>query len=159
MNYHLKRTEREISDPAELALILKNGKFASIAMCYQNEPYIVTLNYGYDQSKDVLYFHNAQDGLKLDFISQNPDVCGTVVEDHGYVMGECEHKYRSVVFRGSMSIVDELEEKKYALRVLIDHLEQDPAAVKKRILKNDDVYENVGITKLEIQSITGKAGQ
>lgn len=159
MNYHLKRSDREITDPSQLHQILKNGRFATISMCWQNEPYIVTLSYGFDEQKNALYFHSALDGLKLDFISKNADVCGTVIEDHGYLMGECEHKYRSVIFRGKMYIVDELEEKKRALNVMIDHLEQNPADVKKRILKNDKVYETVGITKVEIESVTGKAGQ
>lgn len=159
MNYHFKRPDREITDPSQIREILKKGKFATIAMCWENEPYIVTLSYGLDDQENALYFHSAPDGLKLNFISKNADVCGTVIEDHGYIMGECEHKYRSVVFRGKMYIVDELDEKKHALNVMIDHLEQSPAEVKKRILKNDDVYKNVGIIKLKIESISAKAGQ
>ncbi len=159
MNYHIKLSDREITNPAELKQILKQGKFTSIAMCWQNEPYIVTLSYGFDEEKSILYFHSAQDGLKVDFISKNADVCGTIIEDRGYMMGECEHKYRSVVFLGKMCVVDEAEEKKHALNVMIDHLEQSSVEVKKRLLKNDEVYNKVKIIKLKIESITGKAGQ
>ena len=86
-------------------------------MCRNNEPYIVTLSYGYDEQKHALYSHCAINGLKLEFISQNPNVCGTVIEDEGYIEDECEQKYRSVVFWGKMYKVEDLAEKKYGLGV------------------------------------------
>lgn len=71
-NYHLQnRPNRELKQKSEIDTILKNGKFAVISMCKDNEPYIVTLSYGYDSEKESLYFHCAQKGLKLDFLSFN----------------------------------------------------------------------------------------
>ena len=156
--YHMKKVEREITDKEELENILRNGKYAVISMCRNNEPYIVTLSYGYDENKKSLYFHSAKAGLKIDFIKENPKVCATVIEDGGYLKGECEHKYASVVFWGSMYVVDDLVEKKHALSSMIDHLEEVPEPVKARLLKNDSVYEGVGILRLDINEITGKKG-
>lgn len=156
--YHMNKSEKEITNPEELARIITGGKYAVIAMCRSNEPYIVTLSYGYDRDGNVLYFHSAKKGLKLDFISSNPNVCATVIEDRGYKVNECEHSYASVVMWGKMSIVESLEEKKHALDVMITHLEEKSDAVKARILKNDKVYEGVGILKLEIGEMTGKSG-
>ena len=94
-------------------------------MCRDNEPYIVTLSYGYDAKAHALYFHVAVCGLKLEFIKQNPSVSGTVIEDLGYKKTQCEQKYRSVVFRGKMYEVDGLAEKKHGLNILLNHLEDD----------------------------------
>jgi nitroimidazol reductase NimA-like FMN-containing flavoprotein (pyridoxamine 5'-phosphate oxidase superfamily) len=154
--YHMNKQEREIAETQVLREILKNGKFATIAMCRRNEPYIVTLNYGYDEEKHALYFHTARKGLKLDFIRETPNVCATVLEDHGYVMNKCSHKYRSVVFWGTMNVVEELEEKKYGMAILLHHLEDHPDAMKNRLLKNDAVYQNVGILRLDIHELSGK---
>ncbi|HYF84611.1 MAG TPA: pyridoxamine 5'-phosphate oxidase family protein [Clostridia bacterium] len=158
MKYHMRKLEREITDKEELAGILKNGKYAVISMCRNNEPYIVTLSYGYDEGRNSLYFHSAKTGLKIDFVKENPKVCATVIVDGGYMAGECEHKYASAVFWGNMNLVEDLEEKKHALVTLIDHLEEVPEPVKARLLKNDGVYEGVGILRLDIDEITGKKG-
>ncbi len=157
--YHMNKREREITGKEELQALLREGKFATIAMCRNSEPYVVTLSYGYDSGKHALYFHSALEGLKLDFIRENPRVCGTVIQDGGYVTGQCEHRYASVVFWGEMQLVETLEEKKHAFEVLIDQLEAEPAPVKARIFKSDKVYDTAGILRLDIMEMTGKKGK
>lgn len=157
--YHLNKKEREISDKKELLDILERGKYAAIAMCRSNEPYVVTLNYGFDRGKNALYFHTTQRGLKIEFIRENPLVCATVVEDRGYKMGECSHAYRSVVFWGKMSAVDDITEKKRGFDVLLHHLEENPGEVKERLLKDETRYRDVAILRLDIFDITGKKAQ
>ena len=157
--YHMNRKDREITVPKEIFEILQEGKYAVISMCRDNEPYIVTLNYGYDNDKNALYFHNAPQGLKIDFIKYNPNVCATVIEDRGYIMNECADAYRSVVFWGKMSIVEDIVEKKHAMEILLNHLEDNPGIIKERSLKNDEVYSELGILRLDIMEITGKKGR
>ena len=157
--YHMNRKDREITELKEIVAILQEGKYAVISMCRDNEPYIVTLNYGYDTDKNALYFHNALQGLKIDFIKCNPNVCATVIDDRGYIMNECAHAYRSVVFWGKMSIVEDIVEKKHAMEILLNHLEDNPDIIKERSLKNDEVYSELGILRLDIMEITGKKGR
>lgn len=156
VRYHMHKTEREIKDEKELITILKNGKFTSIAMCQDMEPYIITLSYGYDEKNNSLYFHAALKGLKLDIIQKNPNVCATVIEDMGYVPDECEQHYRSVVFWGKMYIVEDLQQKKHGLDVLLNHLETNPDPIKKRNVQDDSKYDKITILRLDIQEITGK---
>jgi len=47
--YHVRKTEREITNQSELLDILKRGKYTTISMCRDNEPYLVTLSYGYKE--------------------------------------------------------------------------------------------------------------
>ena len=154
--YHMRKKEREITDISALKEILKLGKYTVVSMCRDNEPYLVSLSYGYDEIRDALYIHCSQKGLKLDFINQNPNVCGTVIEDGGYRMGDCSHAYRSVVFWGKMYEVKDLPEKKHAISILLEHLEDDPNVIKEKSLKSDESYEEVGILRLDITEITGK---
>jgi nitroimidazol reductase NimA-like FMN-containing flavoprotein (pyridoxamine 5'-phosphate oxidase superfamily) len=157
--YHMNRKEKEITEQKVLTGILNRGKFSSIALCREGEPYIVTLNYGYDQDRNALYFHCAAKGLKMDFVEANPTACATVIEDLGYKIGECEHAYRSVVLWGRMHIVKELKEKKHAIDVLLAHLEDDPQLVKEKSIKSEEMYEKVGILRLDIEEMTGKQGE
>lgn len=159
VEYHMNRKDKEITGRRTLIEIVRQGKFCSIAMCREAEPYLVTLNYGYDEAKGALYFHCALKGLKLKFIESNPKVCATVIDDRGYKSGECDHAYRSVVLWGRMHLVEDLKEKKHALEVLLNHLENDPAEIRERNLKSDEAYEKVGILRLNITEMTGKQGE
>jgi len=154
--YHMKKKEREITDKNTIIEILKNGKFATISMCRANEPYIITLSYGFDFKRNSLYFHSAKEGLKVEFLRENSNVCGTIVDDLGYVMSDCSHKYRSIVFWGKMATVQDLEEKKYGFNIILNHLEDNPGKVKKRFLKNEQAYDNICIIRLNIIEMTGK---
>ncbi len=54
MAYHVLRQDREIKDRFELDRIIKNNKTATLALCRNNEPYVVTLTYGYDDTLKAL---------------------------------------------------------------------------------------------------------
>ncbi|XEQ92066.1 hypothetical protein SCACP_08820 [Sporomusa carbonis] len=55
MAYHMRRHDRQLKTCKEINEILKKGKFVVLSLCQDNEPYIVTLSYGYDQSQNCLY--------------------------------------------------------------------------------------------------------
>jgi uncharacterized protein len=158
--YHLQnRTNREIKSDPEIKEILKNGKFTVISMCRDNEPYIVTLSYGFDANHNALYFHCATKGLKLDFIKSNPTVCATVIDDGGYVTGQCEHNYKTVVFWGQLKVVTELEERAYGMEILLNHLEKDSGVIANYLVKSNDQASKMEILRLDITQIHGKAGK
>ena len=155
----MQKKEREILDQKILFEILKNGKFSTISLCRNNEPYIVTLNYGFDETRNCLFFHSAQKGLKLEYLKENQKVCGTILEDLGYVKSSCSHKYRSIVFWGDMTIVENLEEKKHAFDTMLKHLENNPNKLKKKFFKSEQSYNNTCLLRLDISLITGKASE
>ena len=158
MSYHMRRKEKEIEDTSNLTDILKKGKYSTISMCRSNEPYLVTLNYGYDSSKNALYFHCAPEGLKLEFIKENPNVCATIIEDRGYKMNECNHSYRSVILRGFIKIIADISEKQHGFDVLLHHLEGTPEKLKKKLFETNEPYESTYILRMDILSIQGKEG-
>ncbi len=157
--YHMRRQERQITDEAELKEILSQGRYAVIAMCRGDEPYIVTLSYGYDEAQNALYFHTARAGLKMDFIGHNPNVCATILDDRGYTQNACAHAYRSVVLFGKIVLVDDTEQKKHGVTVILNHLEEKPDTIRERVLKSDAVYSTIAVLKLEIAQMSGKKGQ
>ncbi|MFC1683755.1 pyridoxamine 5'-phosphate oxidase family protein [Candidatus Zixiibacteriota bacterium] len=154
--YHMHKKEREIADRSKLLEVLIRGRYAAVALCRKDEPYIVTLNYGYDQEKNCLYFHSAQRGLKIDFLAANEQACATVVEDLGYADGQCTHKYRSIILRGEMGLVQDLEEKKHGMSILIRHQESVPENMEKKLRATEDAYRRVAVLRLNISEITGK---
>ncbi|MCU0519456.1 MAG: pyridoxamine 5'-phosphate oxidase family protein [Anaerolineae bacterium] len=158
-SYHMHKTEAAITDEAAIQAILEGGKFATLAFARGGEPYLVTMNYGYEPEQRVLYFHSAPDGLKLDFARANPQVCGTVIVDEGYLPKRCSHAYRSVVFWGRVQFLETVEDKAEGLGVMIDCLEPDPAATRKRLLSDPGRLENVAVFRVVIEEITGRVGK
>jgi len=154
--YHMVKAESEMKDRSELDRILKEGKYAAIAISDGDGPYVITLSYGYDTERDCLYFHTARKGRKLDTITKDPRACATVIEDLGYQPGKCDHHYRSVVIHGRVRQVEDPDEMLHALNVMIDHLEEDPGPVKERLLPRKDNFQRAAILRLDIDSISGR---
>ena len=118
--YHLRRVDREIKDQELIDLILGSATHMNLAMTDGNEPYIVPLNYVYEPSQRVIYFHGAKEGKKREILRRNPRVWGSAVIDHGFTEGQCENLYASVVFSGEASFVEDQEAKLMVLRMQID---------------------------------------
>lgn len=159
MTYHLRRADRELNDPAAAVRILKTGQYATFALANGDEPYCVTLSYGYDEAHNRMYFHVAHEGMKLEWIARNPAGCGTVVLAGEYQHGECAHPYQSVVVRGNFRVVNDPAEKADAIRTLVWHLERDPEGFfASRSLA--DPTKTAGFTALafDIEHITAKRG-
>ncbi|HOV64334.1 MAG TPA: pyridoxamine 5'-phosphate oxidase family protein, partial [Spirochaetia bacterium] len=155
-SYHPRRKRNEIISDAEKAALLEKGDHITIALCDNNIPYVVTLSYGLDKENNCLYFHCANKGDKLDFISKNPNVCATVIHDNGYMKTKCDHDYETLVIRGELYIVNELSEKKHGLQILLNHLEKDPKPIFERNIKDDHSYDGVTILRMNMKSIIGK---
>ena len=158
--YHVRRSDRELADPVELDGILAQGKYVTIAMARRDEPYLVTMSYGFDSEGRALYFHAAPEGLKYEFMDANPEVCATVVLDGGYVRGECEHHYTSAVLRGRLSRVSDPAELRHGMRVLLDQLEPgSPEYAETPALERDEAYARMAVLRLDIDEVTGKRGK
>ena len=157
--FHLQKKEREIKDFNEILSIIKKGKYTTIAMCRNNEPYIVTLSYGYDEINNAFYYHSRMKGLKSEFIKDNPNVCATIIEDRGYIMNDCAHEFRSVIVWGRMCFVETLDEKKHGMDILLKHLEENPEKIKQESLSDDRIYKHLVILRLDVNEINGKWGR
>ena len=155
LTYHLRRSEKEITHRSEIIAIIKRQNHLTMAMCKDNLPYLVTVNYGYDEEQNCFYFHCAAEGKKIDYLKANRVVWGQILEDWGYLDGKCDHAFRTVQFLGKVTFVEDPEEKRYALSLMIDHLESDPETVKRRQVKPESV-DKVTIGKVTVEMMTGK---
>ena len=76
MSFHVRRKDREITDPGEMNQVLKSAKYVTVALCMDNEPYLVSLSHGFDEKQTCLYFHCATEGKKLVYLKSNNKVWG-----------------------------------------------------------------------------------
>jgi nitroimidazol reductase NimA-like FMN-containing flavoprotein (pyridoxamine 5'-phosphate oxidase superfamily) len=154
----LRRKEKAITDKAEMVHILENCKYITLAVCQDNEPYLVTLSHGYDRECNCLYFHCAQEGKKIDILKANNLVWGQALLDKGYVQGACDHLFATTQFRGRVTFLEDYEDKKHALEVMIDTLEDDPPKVKGAQLTEKSIT-GVQIGRIDIEYLSGKKAE
>jgi len=154
MNYHMRRKDKEITDSSEMKYILEKTLYVTLAMTMEDMPYLVTLSHGYDSKKNCIYFHSAEEGKKLDYLRSNPKVWGQAILDLGYDMGECNHHYASVMFRGVTSFVEDEGEKWEILADMTHKLEIDP----KRLIETRSKKAVMGtiVGRIDINHMTGK---
>ena len=156
MSFHLRRKDREITDPALMRKILKTANSVTIALCMKNEPYLVSLSHGYDEEHNRIYFHCALEGKKIEYMKANNKVWGQAVIDY-HVKGECEYTYTCVHFSGKVTLIEDIEEKLAALKCMIRQLSANP---EEKISKlKTERLQKTGIGRIDIDFMTGKKTQ
>jgi nitroimidazol reductase NimA-like FMN-containing flavoprotein (pyridoxamine 5'-phosphate oxidase superfamily) len=152
----MRRKEREITVIDEIESIILRCDVCRIAMADNNIPYIVTMNFGYSGGADKnLFFHSAGDGRKIDMIRKNNYVCFEMDTDHNLKSGRkaCDFsmKYSSVVGWGDIFIVNDDDEKREGLNLIMQHYTSRTEFTYKQ-----DVFNKTTLLKLVIKTMTGK---
>lgn len=152
----MRRQEREIDNIDEIEAIISKADVCRIAFADNNEPYIVTMNFGYVAGKDKkLYFHCAAEGKKLEMIRKNNYVCFEFDTDHRLESGTrpCDFgmRYKSVVGRGRISIINDEPEKKVGLDSIMSHYSNTESYFYDQMMVN-----RVVILRLDILEMIGK---
>ena len=152
--YTMRRSQNEVKDMKDIIDIINQCDVIRIGMSVNNEPYIVPLNFGYKEN--IFYFHGSKIGRKMDMIKTNANVCFELDTVH-QLIGDSERacdwtmKYSSVMGTGKMVIIDNKEEKKEALNILMQQYGGNESYE-----YSDKMIERIGIMKLEVNTITGK---
>ncbi|MCP1102308.1 nitroimidazol reductase NimA-like FMN-containing flavoprotein (pyridoxamine 5'-phosphate oxidase superfamily) [Aequitasia blattaphilus] len=122
----MRRKDREVKDEKEIKRILDSLKICRLGLSGKEGVYIVPLNYGYEyqDGRLTLYFHSAKLGKKIEMLKENPAVGFEMDGEGQLVEGEipCSYTYRyaSIIGNGKGEIVEDEEEKKEGLRILME---------------------------------------
>lgn len=152
----MRRAEREVKDPKALREILDACKVCRVALTDEQGIYIVPLNFGYafHNGSWTLYFHSAKEGRKMRAIATSPQVAFEMDGAHRLIRADqaCGHsfEYQSIVGSGRARILEDLEEKKKALALLMEQQTGMEFAI------TDQMAQGVAIFCIEVQSIAGK---
>ena len=125
MSNGMTRRERQVTDPQEILSILDKCKVLHLGLVDGDEAYVVPMNYGYEMQDGtlVLYLHGARQGRKIDLMRKNPKVFFEMDCDITPFEGDiaCRYgiTYASIMGRGKAEILEDVEEKKHAMSVLM----------------------------------------
>ena len=152
----LTKRERQVTDKAQILHILDTAKVLNLGLSVNDEPYVVPMNYGYtmEDGKLTLYLHSAVKGKKLDMIQANPRVFFSMDCDRMPFEGRvaCQYGlvYSSIMGRGTATIVEDVEEKKKAMSVLMK------TQTGKDFAFEDRLVSIVAVIRIDVAEYTAK---
>ena len=152
----MTKRERQVTDPAQIRHILDTAKVLHLGLAVDNEPYVVPMNYGYtmEDGKLTLYLHSAVRGKKLDMLRENARVffeadC-ELTPFEGKVPCQYGLAYSSVMGRGKARIVEDVEEKKQAMSILMK------TQTGKDFSFEDRLVSMVAVIRVDVEEYTAK---
>ena len=148
----MRRKDKEIKNKERINEILSNSLICRLAFTDKEYPYIVPLNFGYQSN--VLYFHCALEGKKIDLINQNNKVSFEITNSYDIVKNDisCKWttKFSSIIGYGKIEIIKDFKEKVKGLDIIMQQ------HGKKENSYSEKVVDKVNILKLKIESLTAK---
>lgn len=152
----MTKRERQVTDENQIRHILDTAKVLHLGLAVNDEPYVVPMNYGYtmEEGRLVLYMHSALRGKKLDMMRANPRVFFEMDCDLAPFEGEkpCQYGlvYSSVMGRGTACIVEDVEEKIKAMKLLMK------TQTGKDFEFNDRLVSIVAVIRIDVEEYTAK---
>lgn len=152
----MTKRELQITDPQEIRQILDTAQVLHLGLAVNNEPYVVPMNYGWcmEEGKLVIYMHSAVKGKKLDMLRQNNRVffemdCNRIPFE-GKLPCQYGLSYASVMGRGEARIVEDVEEKKKAMTILMK------TQTGKDFTFDDRLVSIVAVIRVDVSEYTAK---
>ena len=151
----MRRKEKEITEASAIEAIIQKSLVCRLALSDGNFPYIVPLCFGYRDK--VLYFHGSLKGKKIDIIRKNQNICFEFDINTEIVKAEdaCHWsmKYKSVIGFGKAVLLEDLDEKRKALNIIMSQYSD------RTFQFNDANLKGTVVIKVEIESMTGKQSE
>lgn len=120
----------------------------------EGEPYVLPMNFCYNEG--VIYLHSGPEGNLIDIINNNNQVCITfnegneLVHQHPNVACSYRMKSKSVICKGKVSFIEDLDEKIEILNLLMVHY------TGKKFKYSEPAVRNVKIWGIPIDRVTAK---
>ena len=151
----MRRTDREVKEPAAITAIMERCKVVRLAINTDGAPYILPLNFGMEPDGETLYIHGAAEGEKYSYMERDPRVgfemdCMLGV-DMDEVHRECSTRYESVVGWGIAEEIIEADEKRHALKRMMAQYHREDFSFSEGPLPRTRVF------RIRVQQRTGKS--
>jgi nitroimidazol reductase NimA-like FMN-containing flavoprotein (pyridoxamine 5'-phosphate oxidase superfamily) len=153
----MRRREKEIRDREVLDELLRSAPVCRVALApckAPGYPYVVPLHFVHAEGR--IYIHSAHAGKKISMLAENPRVCVEIDEFIELKSAEkaCDYgsRFRSLVAFGTARIIEETEDKRRALQLLMEKYSGRSFDFSEREI------ERVAIIEIRIEELSGKQG-
>lgn len=154
----MRRKDRAVTDRGKIREIIRSCACLRLGLWDEGEVYIVPMHFGYaeEEGKQVFYFHGAKEGRKNTLIARTHSAGFELDTGYELVSGAsaCNYtaRYQSVIGTGKISLVEEPEAKRRALRAIMLH-----CTGKADWQFHDANIEKVAVFRLDVEKISCKA--
>ena len=159
------KSQFEIKEKSEIEDILKSVSFGTLALCKDNLPYSLPINFV--KIDEYIYFHGKKSGKKMSYIKENPIASFSVVESYSIIPSyfstkenhacPATHFFKSVNIEGEIEIVKNYDTKVKALEHLMQKLQPQGGYLPLKEPLYKKRIDAVEIFRLKILKVTGKA--
>jgi nitroimidazol reductase NimA-like FMN-containing flavoprotein (pyridoxamine 5'-phosphate oxidase superfamily) len=110
-----------IHEVSTIETIIQKSMVCRLALCKDNEPYLVPVCFGYTANK--IYVHTSTSGQSVDFIKANPRASFEFENDvklvpHPDQACHFSMSYESVIGSGTIQEITDMQEKEWALNLI-----------------------------------------
>lgn len=152
MEYNkMRRVDKKLSDE-KARQIIKKAKYGVLSLCDDNMPYGVPLSHAIDGN--IIYFHCANEGLKLDIINKNPKGHFVFVSNAKNLNEKATVSYNSTMVYGSLRIIAEPLERAKAYKAIVSQYMKDFPDAAKKVIQSDDAKTT--LVAMDIEGICAK---
>lgn len=154
----MRQSKKEIKDKAVIIDLLSTchvGRLGTIGK--DGYPMVKPLNFAYHDGK--IYFHTAKEGEKIEDIKRDNRVCFEVDLPIAYVKEtaadpcKAEYLYRSVIIKGRAYIIEDRDERIFALKCLMKKYQPEGGYGSEFL---EEKLQITGIVRIDIEEIVGK---
>ena len=153
----MRRKDKEITDRKLLQTVLEEANTCRIAMCDGDMPYVIPMNFGYNDG--CIYLHSANEGRKIDILKKNPKICFEVeayasIKKSGTSACNTGMRYLSVIGTGEAEFLNGDNEKKEALDIIMKKI----TGISQHEYSSASLA-SVTIIRIIVKEITGKKSE
>lgn len=146
------RRKKQLMKEEDSMRILKEGSTGILGVSTAQYPSMTPLNYV--MFDNAIWFHCAKTGHKLTVIKENPDVNFCVIGKDVVVPEEYSTSYESVIAYGKAEIIEDVDQKRNALKQLIH--KYCPMMEARSDSYIEDGVQDTGIVRIQIEHLSGK---
>lgn len=153
----IRRQNRILEDEVRTKELIKDSEygFLSLGTSENGYAYGIPMSYAYDTETNCLYFHCAPEGQKLDMIRGNNKVSFCVVGKTMPIADKFTTLYESVVIFGEAAIIELDEEKRKALRLIVQKYSEGYEDLGEKYMNGS--WDRTSTFRIQIEHITAKA--
>ena len=147
------RRNEQLLPVEESISILEKVTSGVLAVVGDDEyPYSIPISYVYVDN--VIYFHSALSGHKIDAIRNNNKASFCVIEQDVIIPEKYTTYFRSVIVFGKVRILEDESEKRRAIEKLAE--KYSPTQVEGRKIEIESGFNHLCIIELTIEHLSGK---
>ena len=157
---HIRRDDRSVEDQAWIKQFLKTAPIGTLATVYEGQPFVNTNLFYYDEASHSIITHTARVGRTRANIEIHDKVCFSIME-MGRLLPASEAlefsvEYAGVTIFGTMQVVDDRDEAKRLLQLIMDKYAPHLVAGEDYRPPVDEELPRTSVFRIAIDDWTGK---